>query len=270
LVPAVGLVADTGIHACVLLRVLLVFVDGQHTTALRSYMKGVSRWSLWFDARANSGALQAATLWVSLSFALLLFALTAVGGVQLGSADRLRNEWHVLLSYLVLIPGLMLRCAREPRAAVPRLALILNGLASVWALVGGSAAASLSFAAALLLMEAWTAHRPAYTETNLACAFEVASHDFEEHLATERRLTTLYCLRELEVCEASWQREERLEKWRAWIGRFVVDGAPFQVPALSAMIGPLEEKEESAVNEPFITCANVELCSNAIKCGRSI
>jgi molecular chaperone Hsp31 and glyoxalase 3 len=24
------------------------------------------------------------------------------------------------------------------------------------------------------------------------------------------------------------------------------------------------------INEPFITCANVELCSNAIKCGRSI
>jgi len=185
-VPAAGLVADTGIHACVLLRILLVFVDGQHTTALRSYMNGVSRWSLWFDARANSGPLQAATLWVALSFALLLFALTALGGVQLGSVARLRNEWHVLLSYLILIPGLLLRTGGvEPRSAVPRLALVLNGMSSVWALVGGPPAASLSFAACLLLTEAWTAHRPRAAEGALACTYNLTSIDFEEHLATE-------------------------------------------------------------------------------------
>merc|ERR1719240_710965 len=142
----VGLLADSALATVLLLRTLLCFVDGEHALALRAHLGGVNRWSLWFDVRANAGALQVAVVWVALSFALLLFALVSVSGVPLATSDSLRTQWHGLLSYLMLLPGVLLRSPAdmpEPRAAVPRLALVLNAAAGIGVLLGAPSAVRL-------------------------------------------------------------------------------------------------------------------------------
>merc|ERR1719321_2439459 len=157
-----GLLADSAVATTVLLRTLLCFVDGEHTLALRAHLGGVNRWSLWFDVRANSGTLQAAVVWVALSFALLLFALVSVSGVPLATTGSLRTQWHGLLSYLMLLPGVLLRAPAdmpEPRAAVPRIALVLNAAAGAAVLLGAPSGVCLLFAGLLAFGEAATAGR---------------------------------------------------------------------------------------------------------------
>merc|ERR1719161_3390759 len=152
MVSTAGLLADSAVATTLLLRTLLCFVDGEHALALRAHLGGVNKWSLWFDVRANSGALQAAVVWGALSFALLLFALVSVSGAPLTKTGSLRTQWHGLLSYLMLLPGVLLRAPAdmpEPRAAVPRLALLLNAAAGVGVLLGAPAGVCLLFAGLL-------------------------------------------------------------------------------------------------------------------------
>jgi hypothetical protein len=239
-----GLLADSAVATVLLLRTLLCFVDGEHALALRAHLGGVNRWSLWFDVRANAGALQVAVVWVALSFALLLFALVSVSGVPLATSDSLRTQWHGLLSYLMLLPGVLLRAPAdmpEPRAAVPRLALLLNAAAGVGVLLGAPAGVCLLFTGALAFGEAATVGRApsrVATEADIGALVEAGALDnvaFEDFLHAERRLGVLFCFQELRRVDLAWRREERAELWSGWIERFARSGAPFQVPALPSM-----------------------------------
>merc|ERR1719463_358872 len=237
-----GLLADSAVATTLLLRTLLCFVDGEHALALRAHLGGVNRWSLWFDVRANSGAFQAAVVWVALSFALLLFALVSVSGALLATTGSLRTQWHGLLSYLMLLPGVLLRAPAdmpEPRAAVPRIALVLNAAAGVGVLLGAPPAVCLLFAGVLTFGEAATAgreHSEYATDANLASALVEAgaldSVAFEDFLHAERRLGVLFCYQELRRVDLAWQREERAELWSGWVERFARPGAPFHVAGL--------------------------------------
>merc|ERR1719379_2159640 len=178
-----GLLADSAVATTLLLRTLLCFVDGEHALALRAHLTGVNRWSLWFDVRANSGTLQAAIVWVAISFALLLFALVSVSGVPLATTGSLRTQWHGLLSYLMLLPGVLLRAPAdmpEPRAAVPRLALLLNAAAGVGVLLGAPAGVCLLFTGALAFGEAATVGRApsrVATEADIGALVEAGALD---------------------------------------------------------------------------------------------
>jgi len=227
-----------------LLRTLLCFVDGEHALALRAHLGGVNRWSLWFDVRANSGTLQAAVVWVALSFALLLFALVSVSGVPLATTGSLRTQWHGLLSYLMLLPGVLLRASAgmpEPRAAVPRLALLLNAAAGAGFIFGAPPAVCLLFAGVLAFGEAATAGRVQSqyaTDADVGALIEAGALDnlaFEDFLHAERRLGVLFCYQELRRVDIAWRREERAELWSGWIERFARSGAPFHVVGLPAV-----------------------------------
>lgn len=241
-VPVCGLLADSVVHTSLLLRVVVGFVDAQHASALLGYGRGVLRWSVWFDAKANTDALQAASTWCCLCFALLLFALVSLGGAVVTSADSVRIQWHVLLSYLVLVLAILLRDSEGPRAKPPLLALGLNALAGAGELHGAGMLA-LAFAAAVLLVEAETARRFAewrppgvYSDAPLVLPEDITG--FEQHLHRERRLGLLYCWQELSSCERAWKREERAELWGTWVAQFAVPGAPFAVEGLSAFVKP--------------------------------
>merc|ERR1719321_2350613 len=237
-----GLLADSGVATTLLLRTLLCFVDGEHALALRAHLGGVNRWSLWFDVRANSGTLQAAVVWVAISFALLLFALVSVSGVPLATTGSLRTQWHGLLSYLMLLPGVLLRGPAdmpEPRAAVPRLALVLNAAAGVGVLLGAPSVVCLLFAGLLAFGEAATAGRgvPSQraTDADVGALIEAGALDnvaFEAFLHAERRSCVLFCYQELRRVDLAWRREERAELWSGWIERFARSGAPFHVVGL--------------------------------------
>jgi hypothetical protein len=244
LAATVGLLADSAVAATLLLRTLLCFVDGEHAVALRAHLGGVNRWSLWFDVRANAGTLQAAVVWVALSFALLLFALVSVSGAPLATTGSLRTQWHGLLSYLVLLPGVLLRTPAdmpEPRAAVPRVALVLNAAAGVGVLLGAPSVVCLLFASFLGFGEAATAARSpnrVATDEHVGALIEAGALDnvaFENFLHAERRLGVLFCFQELRRVDLAWRREERAELWSGWIERFARSGAPFHVEGLPAV-----------------------------------
>merc|ERR1719409_1692894 len=244
IVSTAGLLADSAVATTLLLRTLLCFVDGEHALALRAHLSGVNRWSLWFDVRANAGTLQAAVVWVALSFALLLFALVSVSGAPLATTGSLRTQWHGLLSYLVLLPGVLLRTPAdmpEPRAAVPRVALVLNAAAGVGVLLGAPSVVCLLFASFLGFGEAATAARSpnrVATDEHVGALLEAGALDnvaFEDFLHAERRLGVLFCYLELRRVDLAWRREERAELWSGWIERFARSGAPFHVVGLPAV-----------------------------------
>merc|ERR1719321_1265758 len=241
LVSTLGLLADSTVATTLLLRTLLCFVDAEHAVALRAHLGGVNRWSLWFDVRANAGTLQAAVVWVALSFALLLFALVSVSGAPLATTGSLRTQWHGLLSYLVLLPGVLLRTPAdmpEPRAAVPRVALVLNAAAGVGVLLGAPSDVCLLFAGVLAFGEAATAGRVQSqyaTDADVGALLEAGALDnvaFEDFLHAERRLGVLFCYQELRRVDLAWRREERAELWSGWVERFARPGAPFHVAGL--------------------------------------
>jgi len=248
-VPVLGLLADSVAHTALLLRILSSFVDAQHASALLGYGRGVTRWSVWFDAKANADALAAAATWCCLCFALLLFALVSLGGLGLvSSADAVRIQWHVVLSYLVLVlRALVGNGAEAPRSDPPLLALALNAAAGAGELTAGAGAGpllALAFAAAVLLLEACTARPFADARSNRAHApldgpelpLPARSEAFEQHLHRERRLGLLYCWQELLACERAWKREEREELWSTWTAQFAVPGAPFAVRGLADLV----------------------------------
>merc|ERR1719217_162682 len=224
---------------------MLCFVDGEHTRALRdSHLGAVNRSTLWFQVRSNSGTLQAAFVWVALSFALLLFALVSVSGVPRATNGSLRIQWHGLLSYLMLLPGVLLRASAdmpEPRAAVPRLALMLNAAAGAGFMFGAPPAVCLLFAGVLAFGEAATAGRVQSqyaTDADVGALIEAGALDnlaFEDFLHAERRLGVLFCYQELRRVDIAWRREERAELWSGWIERFARSGAPFHVVGLPAV-----------------------------------
>merc|ERR1719409_826024 len=92
IVSTAGLLADSGVATTLLLRTLLCFVDGEHSLALRAHLAGLNRSTWWFDVRSNSGTLQAAVVWVALSFALLLFAGVLMFGEAL-TAGRVQSQY---------------------------------------------------------------------------------------------------------------------------------------------------------------------------------
>jgi len=245
-VPMLGLLADSVAHTALLLRILSSFVDAQHASALLGYGRGVTRWSVWFDAKANLDALAAAATWCCLCFALLLFALVSLGGVGLvASADAVRIQWHVVLSYLVLVLRALLGHGTEaPRSDPPLLALALNAAAGAGELSGlAHGLTALAFAAAVLLLEACTAR--AFADARSAAApvteseflgLPARAEAFEKHLHRERRLGLLYCWQELLACERAWKREEREELWSTWTAQFAVPGAPFAVRGLADLV----------------------------------
>lgn len=246
-VPIIGLLGDSVAHAALFLRLLAGFVDAQHAGALLGYGRGVLQWSVWFDAKANSEALQAAATWCCLSFVLLLFALVSLGGAVVASAEAVRGQWHILLSYLVLVLGALLRGSHDaPRSQPPLLALLLNAIAGA-AEFKGAGVFALGFAAALLLAEAMTAKTYAdaarFADAPANDAQFVPPEDargFEQFLHRERRLGWLYCWQELTTCERAWKREEREELWGTWVAQFAAPAAPFGVRGLSDLIKPSE------------------------------
>jgi hypothetical protein len=250
ILSTVGLVADSGVAATLLLRLLLCFVDGEHNLALRAHFGGVNRSTklstFWFDVRSNSGTVQAAVVLVAFFFALLLFALVSVSGLPIATTgSSFRTQWHGLLSYLLLLPGALLRAPAdmpEPRAAVPQLALVLNAAASAGVQVGAPTAVCLLFAGMLMFGEAATAGR--VQSEYAACAdvgafIEASALDdlaFEDFLYAERRLGVLFCYQQLRRVDLAWRQEEREELWSGWIERFARSGAPFQVVDLPAAV----------------------------------
>jgi len=193
---------------------------------------------------SQQSTLQAAVVWVALSFALLLFALVSVSGVPLATTGSLRTQWHGLLSYLLLLPGVLLRAEDmpEPRAAVPRVALVLNAAAGVGVLLGAPSVVCLLFASFLGFGEAATAARSpnrVATDEHVGALIEAGALDnvaFENFLHAERRLGVLFCFQELRRVDLAWRREERAELWSGWIERFARSGAPFQVVDLPAAV----------------------------------
>jgi len=245
-VPVLGLLADSVAHTALLLRILSSFVDAQHASALLGYGRGVTRWSVWFDAKANADALAAAATWCCLCFTMLIFALVSLGGLGLvSSADAVRIQWHVVLSFLVLVLRALLGGpggAAAPRSDPPWLALALNAAAGAGELSGGGLLA-LAFAAAVLLLEACTARafadaRPPAQPLDDEFPLPSRSEAFEQHLHRERRLGLLYCWQELLACERAWKREEREELWSTWTAQFAVPGAPFAVRGLADLVRP--------------------------------
>jgi len=260
-VPAFGALADTVAHVALALRLLICYVDEQHAVALSAYARGVIRWSLWFDTKTNADSVQLAATWSMISFLLLVFALVSLSGMVVASVECVRHVWHVLLSYLVVLLGVLARsggAASSPIVQPPLLALVLNALTGVVEMLSRRAAVPAAlFGALVLLIEAFTcknyvsrhetssafeekkmddkARSEARTRLAAAASGNESSAAFELHLELERRLCVLYCWQELAAAQFA-SVEDRASVWRTWCGQFVIAGAPFQVPGLAALV----------------------------------
>jgi len=248
------LLANAAAHTALLLRGVLGVVEAKHCAAVQQYRRRLVGWSVWLDLRAHSGALAAGVAWSTASLALVLFVLVTLGRAQLfpwawwashavlsvavlalaaSGGERHPAQAPVLLLAVNCVVGCAYGGPFSPPAEVVLLVVPLLQLleaAGSARCLGENDAAGADAGARYDCADA--TQRSVERQLLATLAGNQDSLDFEQHLATERRLCELYCAQDLLHCESAPSGPELLDRYRTWVAQFATERAPLAVRQL--------------------------------------
>jgi hypothetical protein len=246
------LLADAVVHAALLIRGVLSFVEGKHTTAAQQFRKRLVVWSVWLDTRAHMSFVMAAVAWCSTSIAMVLFVMVSMGGHSV-------YPWAWWVNHAVLgLTALAVSCCQRERseAQSPIMLLLANvvaGFAHRGPISGAPAADAALLVIPLLqlldairgwycLKERLSSDEPGKAgyhcggdsrllDRQLLCTLtgNQDTSDFERHLLEERRVCYFYAFQDLIACEAATSHAEMKDNYVVWRALFASDRAPLRV-----------------------------------------
>jgi hypothetical protein len=246
------LLADAVVHAALLIRGVLSFVEGKHTVAAQQFRKRLVVWSVWLDTRAHMSFVTAAVGWCSTSIAMVLFVMVSMGGHSV-------YPWAWWVNHAVLgLTALAVSCGQREshEAQSPALFLLANVVAGLAhrGPISGAPAADIALVVIPLLQlldairgwyrlkERLSSDDPAKAtyhcggdsrllDRQVLCTLNgnQDTSDFERHLMEERRVCYFYAFQDLISCEAATSHSEIKDKYLVWRALFANDRAPLRV-----------------------------------------